>query len=58
MNTLVRPYLSAFPDTQYGQPFGLPQWLAQKRAVEDAGAHGWIYWDAALGYPDELFRKE
>jgi len=58
VNTLVRPYLSAFPDTQYGQPFGLPQWLAQKRAAEDAGAHGWIYWDAALGYPDELFRKE
>ncbi|MDP9380725.1 MAG: carboxypeptidase regulatory-like domain-containing protein [Chloroflexota bacterium] len=55
---LVRPYLSAFRDTQFGQPFGLPQFLAQKRGAEEAGAHSWIYWDAALKYPDELFRAE
>ncbi|MDQ3855499.1 MAG: putative glycoside hydrolase, partial [Chloroflexota bacterium] len=57
-HVLVRPYLSAFRDTQYGQPFGLPQFLTQKRAAEEAGAHGWVFWNAALTYPDALFRQE
>lgn len=55
---LVRPYLSAFRDTQFGQPFGLKQFLQQKQGAEDAGAEGWLYWNAALTYPDGLFRKE
>ncbi len=55
---LVRPYLSAFRDTQFDQPFGLEQFLAQKRGAEEAGAHGWIYWNAGLTYPDKLFRPE
>ncbi|MBA2363433.1 MAG: carboxypeptidase regulatory-like domain-containing protein [Chloroflexia bacterium] len=55
---LVRPYLSAFKDTQYGQPFGLPQFIAQKKGAEEAGAHGWIYWNAGLIYPDALFEPE
>ncbi len=55
---LVRPYLSAFKDTQFGQPMGLPQFLAQKKAAEEAGAVGWIFWNAGLTYPDELFRAE
>lgn len=55
---LVRPYLSAFRDTQFDQPFGLQQFLAQKKGAEDAGAHGWIFWNAGLTYPDELFRPE
>jgi hypothetical protein len=55
---LVRPYLSAFRDTQYGQPFGLPQFQAQKEAAEEAGAHGWIFWNAGLTYPEALFRPE
>ncbi len=55
---LVRPYLSAFKDTQYGQPFGLPQFIEQKKGAEAAGAHGWIYWNAGLIYPDEMFEPE
>lgn len=55
---LVRPYLSAFKDTQYGQPFGLQQFVDQKKGAEAAGAHGWIYWNAGLIYPDEMFEPE
>ncbi|MEJ7652280.1 MAG: putative glycoside hydrolase [Chloroflexia bacterium] len=58
MPVLVRPFLSAFRDTQFGEPFGLEQFLAQKKAAEDAGSHGWLFWNAGLSYPDALFRQE
>lgn len=50
-----RPFLQAFKDYAWGKPFGVPQHLAQRRAAEELGTSGWLYWNPAAKYVPESF---
>lgn len=54
----LRPWLQHYADYQYHLPFGLEEYRAQKRAAYDAGADGWLFWNASGIYEEELFRAD
>jgi len=51
-STLIRPWLQSYslPVT-----YGPTELLLQRRGAEDAGACGWLYWNAAGKYRPEVF---
>lgn len=53
--TEVRPWLQSFADYAWGVPYGLPQFLEQRRAAEEIGTSGWLYWNAAGQYDERTF---
>lgn len=50
---LVRPWLQHY--SLYGVTYGLEQFQAQRRAAEEAGAWGWVWWNAGGFYEESLF---
>jgi hypothetical protein len=52
---LSRPWLQSFYDYGFGEPYKLPQFLEQRRAAEDTGSSGWLYWNAAGKYDPRTF---
>jgi len=46
--TRVRPWLQAYW-------YDIPEMQIQRLAAEDAGADGWLFWNAAGYYPDAVF---
>ncbi len=54
----LRPWLQHYADYQYHLPFGLEEYRAQKQAAYDAGANGWLFWNASGIYEEELFRTD
>ena len=55
MSTRVRPWLQAFDDYAFGLPYGLPQFLEQRRAAEAMGTSGWMFWNAGADYDARTF---
>ncbi|MBI2846120.1 MAG: hypothetical protein HYX86_06210 [Chloroflexi bacterium] len=51
----IRPWLQHFSDYRYGVPYGLSEYLAQKQAALDAGATGWLFWNALGIYNEAAF---
>lgn len=54
----LRPWLQHYADYKYRLPFGLEEYRAQKQAAYDAGAAGWLFWNASGIYEEELFQGE
>ncbi len=54
-STKVRPWLQSFPDYAWDVPYGLTQYLEQRRAAEEVGTSGWLYWNAAGEYDERTF---
>jgi hypothetical protein len=50
---LIRPWLQAYS----GRGFGLAEYLRQAEGAEDAGSHGYLFWNNAGQYPQGLFQK-
>jgi hypothetical protein len=46
-DTLVRPWLQHYA---LGVPYALDDYLRQRKGAEDAGSHGWLWWNAAARY--------
>jgi hypothetical protein len=53
----VRPWLQAFYDYQFGIPYEVPQERAQRRAAEEMGTSGWLFWNPAAKYDPQSFIK-
>ncbi len=51
----TRPWLQSFKDYQFGDPYGLPQYLEQRRAAEEMGTSGWLFWNPAAVYDERTF---
>ncbi|MDQ3855230.1 MAG: putative glycoside hydrolase, partial [Chloroflexota bacterium] len=54
---LSRPWLQSFDDYAFHQPYGLQQYLEQRRAAEEVGTSGWLYWNAAGVYDERTFAE-
>jgi hypothetical protein len=54
----LRPWLQHYADYKYNLPFGLEEYWAQKQATYDAGAEGWLFWNASGIYEEALFQSE
>jgi hypothetical protein len=54
----LRPWLQHYADYKYHLPFGLEEYRAQKRAAYDAGADGWLFWNASGIYEEALFEND
>jgi len=54
----LRPWLQHFADYQYHLPFGLEEYRAQMEAAYDAGAEGWLFWNASGIYEEALFQND
>ncbi|MBC7235475.1 MAG: carboxypeptidase regulatory-like domain-containing protein [Chloroflexi bacterium] len=54
-STPVRPWLQHY--TIFGIEYDLQRLLLQRRAAEDAGADGWIYWNSRGRYDPEVFTE-
>ncbi len=50
---LVRPWLQHY--SLYGVTYGIEQFQAQRKAAEEAGAWGWVWWNAGGFYEKSLF---
>ncbi len=50
----VRPWLQAY--SWRGVNYGTTELFKQRRAAEDAGSCGWLYWNAAGRYRPEAFK--
>lgn len=53
----LRPWLQHFADYKYHLPFGLEHYQAQEKAAYDAGAQGWLFWNAQGVYEEALFQE-
>ncbi|MFQ6000164.1 MAG: putative glycoside hydrolase [Anaerolineae bacterium] len=54
----LRPWLQHYADYRYHLPFGLEEYRAQREAAYDAGADGWLFWNASGIYEEELFQND
>jgi len=54
----LRPWLQHYADYNYHLPFGLEEYRAQREAAHDAGAQGWLFWNASGIYEEALFQNE
>ncbi|MGB5931933.1 MAG: putative glycoside hydrolase, partial [Anaerolineae bacterium] len=54
----LRPWLQHYADYKYHLPFGLEEYQAQKGAAYDAGADGWLFWNASGIYEEALFQND
>jgi hypothetical protein len=57
-NTAVRPWLSHYSPSWLGVTYGVPDYVAQRKAAEDAGSHGWLFWNARANYTTEVFAAD
>lgn len=55
-DTKIRPWLQHY--SLHGVQYGLEEYRAQKRAAYDAGADGWLFWNASGIYEEELFQSD
>jgi hypothetical protein len=53
----VRPWLQSFTDYAFHRPYGLEQYLEQRRAAEELGTSGWLFWNAAAIYDERTFAE-
>ena len=53
VSTPVRPWLQAYSSRDVA--YGTPQFLAQKRAANDAGSAGWVFWNSSGTYDASVF---
>ncbi len=51
--TLIRPWLQHY--SLGGISFGAAEFRLEKAAAEEAGAYGWLFWNAAGNYEPETF---
>jgi hypothetical protein len=51
----LRPWLQAFEDYAFGQPFGAKEIATQIQAAEEAKTAGWCLWNPAGVYTEEGF---
>jgi hypothetical protein len=54
--TKIRPWLQHY--SLYGVVYGTEEKVAQKRAAQDAGANGWLYWKTDAEYDAAVFESE
>ncbi|HAL60938.1 MAG TPA: hypothetical protein DCP08_00840 [Chloroflexi bacterium] len=55
-DTKIRPWLQHY--SFHGVQYGLEEYRAQKRAAYDAGADGWLFWNASGIYEEALFQND
>ena len=53
-STKIRPWLQHY--SLYGVIYDTDEMLAQKKAAEDAGTCGWLFWNAGAKYDEDVFR--
>jgi len=41
----------------YGVTYDTEQMLAQKKAAEDSGTSGWLFWNAGAKYDEGIFEE-
>ena len=51
--TPIRPWLQAY--SIRNAPYGLAEYLLQKKGANDAGSAGWTFWNAGGSYDASLF---
>ncbi len=54
-DTLVRPWLQHY---SLGVTYGLDELLRQRKGAEDAGSHGWLWWNAAARYETDVLAPD
>ena len=52
----IRPWLQHY--SIGGVTYGVVELLKQKKGAEDADSHGWIYWNAAGKYNEQIFGRD
>ncbi len=53
--TPIRPWISHYSPTWRGVTYGVPDYVAQRKAADDAGTDGWLFWNARGNYyPESL----
>ncbi|MCB0253508.1 MAG: carboxypeptidase regulatory-like domain-containing protein [Anaerolineae bacterium] len=61
MPTRIRPWLQGYPNNYRtdgpaaGYNYAVPEMMIQRRAADDAGAEGWLFWSGGGNFPDEIF---
>lgn len=53
VSTPLRPWLQAYSSRDVA--YGIKEFLAQKRAANDAGTAGWVFWNSAGEYNPSIF---
>ena len=53
-DTPVRPWLQHY---SVGVPYRREEFLVQRKAAEDAGSHGWLFWHSAGRYLPEIMTE-
>lgn len=56
--TAVRPWISHYSPSWLGITYTAADYIAQRRAAEDAGSHGWLFWNARANYLPEVFAED
>jgi len=54
-NTIVVPWIQAYPDARFGQRMALSEFEAQQRGAFEAGAHGVLAWNPSLNYEPNIY---
>lgn len=54
-DTKIRPWLQHF--SLYGVTYDTEEMLAQKKAAEDSGTSGWLFWNAGAKYDEGIFEE-
>ena len=54
-DTQVRPWLQHY---SLAVDYGVQELLRQKKGAEDAGTHGWLYWNSAAKYDATIFQSD
>lgn len=53
---LNRPFLQAFQDYAFDVDYGVEEHIEQRRAADELGSAGWLYWNPAAEYQAAAFR--
>ncbi|MEA3337032.1 MAG: putative glycoside hydrolase [Chloroflexota bacterium] len=59
--TRIRPWLQGYPNNYRssgpaaGYNYSVPEMMIQRKAADDAGADGWLFWSGGGNFPDQIF---
>lgn len=57
-DTAVRPWISHYSPSWLGVTYTAADYIAQRKAAEDAGSQGWLFWNARANYLPEVFAED
>jgi hypothetical protein len=56
--TAVRPWISQYSPTWRGVSYSVVDYVAQRKAADDAGTDGWLFWNARGNYDAQTLHTD